>query len=178
MKSISMKFMNNYKNKGMKSVFISLLMLACINQLPASAQNPNNPNLERLNSYKIAFFTKRLNLTPAEAEKFWPVYNEFQESRNKIQRERLEILRNFNQNELNMSEKDMADAGDRLTTLGTKEASLAQDFHDRIKSVLSPEKIMRLYQAENQYRLQLLRELQERRGGIRNNRNNQNLRNN
>jgi hypothetical protein len=167
--------MNNYNLNAMKSGIIALMMLASIITLPVSAQNPKNPNLERLNAYKIAFFTKRLNLTSSEAEKFWPLYNEFQESRNKIQRERLEIFRNFNQNELNMSENEMADAGDRLVTLETREASLAQEFHNKIKGVLSAEKIMRMYQAENQYRLQLLKELQERREGVRKN---PNLRNN
>jgi hypothetical protein len=31
---------------------------------------------ERLELFSIQFITKKLNLTPAEAEKFWPVYNE------------------------------------------------------------------------------------------------------
>ena len=41
---------------------------------------------ERLELFKIQFITKKLNLTPAEAEKFWPVYNEQNEaSRNLMQ---------------------------------------------------------------------------------------------
>jgi hypothetical protein len=31
---------------------------------------------ERLELFSIQFITKKLNLTPAEAEKFWPLYNE------------------------------------------------------------------------------------------------------
>jgi hypothetical protein len=121
-----------------------------------------NPNLERLNAYKIGFITKRLNLTSQEAEKFWPVYNENQEKKNKIQRERMEINRNFNQNELNMSDKEMSEAADKIVNLEMREAELAQEFHGKIKTVLSPVKVLRLYQAENQYRMQLLKELQEK----------------
>jgi hypothetical protein len=41
---------------------------------------------ERLESFRIQFITKKLDLTPAEAEKFWPVYNEQKEaSHNLIQ---------------------------------------------------------------------------------------------
>jgi hypothetical protein len=41
---------------------------------------------ERLELFKIQFITKKLDLTPAEAEKFWPVYNEQKEaSRNLMQ---------------------------------------------------------------------------------------------
>ena len=31
---------------------------------------------ERLELFSIQFITKKLDLTPAEAEKFWPIYNE------------------------------------------------------------------------------------------------------
>jgi hypothetical protein len=41
---------------------------------------------ERLEFFRIQFITKKLDLTPAEAEKFWPVYNEQKEaSRNLMQ---------------------------------------------------------------------------------------------
>jgi len=35
---------------------------------------------ERLESFRIQFISKKLDLTPAEAEKFWPVYNEQKEA--------------------------------------------------------------------------------------------------
>mgnify|MGYP000621773152 FL=1 len=35
---------------------------------------------ERLELFSIQFITKKLNLTPAEAEKFWPLYNEQKEA--------------------------------------------------------------------------------------------------
>jgi hypothetical protein len=139
---------------------ISLIILAALFTLCLSGQNPNR---ERLNSYKIAFFTKRLNLTPGEAEKFWPVYNQFQDEKNKIQLERIEINRNFNMNELNLTEKEMSEMGDRLIDLEVREAALARDLHNKIKQILTPVKVLRLYQAENLYKQQLLKELQERR---------------
>jgi hypothetical protein len=137
-------------------VFTILVTFCAIN---LTAQNANR---QRLDAYKIALFTKRLNLTSQEAEKFWPVYNEYQDMKNKIQLERQEINRNFNQNGLNMSDKELSEAGDRFVSLEVREAALAQEFHGKIKKILSPVKVLRLYQAENQYRIQLLNELQER----------------
>jgi len=122
-----------------------------------------NANLDRLNAYKIAFFTRRLNLTPREAEKFWPVYNEFQNNRNKIQQERGQLNRNFNQEASLMSDEQLSAAGDKLIELEVRETELAVTFHKQLKGILPPVKILRLYQAENQYRMQLLKELQERR---------------
>jgi hypothetical protein len=155
-----MKYRSNYKLSAMKREIIGFIIMVIFCTMNIAAQNSN---LERLNAYKIGFLTKRLNLTSQEAEKFWPVYNEHQDLKNKIQLDRQEINRNFNQNGLNMSDREMTEAGDRLISLEVREAALAQEFHDKIKKILSPVKVLRLYQAENQYRLQLLKELQERR---------------
>ena len=76
-----------------RGVFILAAMLIFSTAI-VSAQNPNR---ERLESYKIAFFTQRLNLTPAEAEKFWPLYNQYQEKKIKIQQERMLLNKKFNQ---------------------------------------------------------------------------------
>ena len=151
--------MNNFNFKAMKKVAIGIIILVV---LPLTKLTAQNPNLEKLNAYKIAFYTKRLSLTSQEAEKFWPVYNEFQNKRNDVQIERQKINRNINQNELNMSEKEMIESGDKLIALQVQEAALAQEYHKKFRDILSPVKILRLYQSENQYRLLLLNELKDR----------------
>ena len=152
--------MNSFKFEIMvKRGILVLLVLIVIPVLRTSAQNPN---FERLDAYKIAFFTKRLNLTSQEAERFWPVYNEYQDKKNGIQQQRILLARNSNQNSVNMSDKELTDAGDKLISLQMEEADLALEFHKKFKEILSPVKVLRLYQAENQYRLQLLNELRDR----------------
>ena len=56
----------------MKRKVIVLAIFAAFTLAQVAAQTANR---ERLDAYKIAFFTKRLNLSSQEAEKFWPVYN-------------------------------------------------------------------------------------------------------
>ena len=142
----------------MKRLSFAVMLLVLLIPDRAIAQNPA---MEKLNAYKIAFFTRRLNLTPQEAEKFWPVYNEFQNKRVQIQTERARMNRDVNQNELNMTEKEMIEIADKLISLEVQEAMLAQDYHKRFREILTPQKVIRLYQAENQYRMQLLNELRE-----------------
>jgi hypothetical protein len=62
-----------------------------------------------------------------------------------------------------MSEKEIIEAGDKFIALQAQEAGLAQEFHKKFKEILSPIKVLKLYQAETQYRLQLLNELPDRR---------------
>jgi hypothetical protein len=72
-------------------------------------------------------------------------------------------MRTFNQSESTLSDKEISELGDRYCEILVKESSLAVTFHKKLQEVLPPAKIIRLYQAENQYRLQLLNELQNRR---------------
>ena len=150
--------MNNYKFETMKKALIIFIMLI----VPLVRLSSQNPNLEKLNSYKIGFFTKKLNLTSPEAEKFWPVYNDYQKQKNLIQQEKITLIRNFNQNESNLSQSQITEIGDKLVSSIVQESTLAVSFHKKLKEVLPPEKVIRFYQAENQYKAQLLNELQKR----------------
>lgn len=141
----------------MKKVVGFLIIMILFPCLSLSAQNTN---LEKLNNFKIGFFTKKLNLTTAEAEKFWPVYNEYQSQRNVIQIDKLKLNRNFNKNESTLSDKQLEEIGDQYVDCIVRESNLAVEFHKKLKQVLTPEKVILYYQAENQYKIQLLNELQ------------------
>lgn len=154
-----MKYMNVYKSDDMKRKVIVLIMMSLLSSTWVCAQNPN---AERLNAFRIAFFTKKLNLSSQEAEKFWPVYNEFQNEKNKLQVEKSSLMRLFNQSETTMSDKQITELGDKYCAIIIQESALAVTFHKKLQEILPPGKVIRVYQAENQYRMQLLNELQER----------------
>lgn len=152
-----MKFMNTFKLQAMKRTITFLLIILTFSVTRSAAQNANR---ERLNNYKIGFFTKKLNLTSEEAEKFWPVYNEYQDQKNSIQIERVKLIRDFKLNENNLSNAQLTEIGDKFVNSLAQESSLAVSFHKKLKEVLLPAKVITYYQAENQYKAQLLNELQ------------------
>ncbi len=120
---------------------------------------------EKLTAYKIAFFTKNLDLTPGEAEKFWPLYNDYSSRKSKLQADRLSLMRYTARNQPNMSESEISSAADKLMQSFSDESELVVTFNESMKKVLPPAKIIRLYHVENQYKQQLLRELNQRRQG-------------
>jgi hypothetical protein len=152
--------MNFYKS-AMKKVLYTLicLMLFSLNAVKGQEQTDN----EKLTAYKIAFFTQRLDLTPAEAEKFWPVYNDYSARKSKLQIDRISMIRYATQNEANMSEAELSETADKLARTFADEASLIVTFSNELKKALPPAKVIRLYHIENQYKQQLLRELNQRR---------------
>jgi predicted O-linked N-acetylglucosamine transferase (SPINDLY family) len=42
---------------------------------------------EKIESQRIAFITQELDLTPAEAQAFWPVYNEYDKKRHELNKQ-------------------------------------------------------------------------------------------
>ena len=145
----------------MKRILIVLLTLTAL-MLPCELKSQGQ-DLERIQSYRIALFTRRLNLTPAEAEKFWPVYNEYDNKRTRLQQQRAETIRMVNQNENRMSDGELLKAADRIIAMQVEEARLTEALHKRLKDILPPGKVFRVYQAENMLRNQLLNELRDQR---------------
>lgn len=149
--------MLNFKSIKMKRIlFISAIIMG----LTSTVLLSQTPALDKLNANKVGFFTKKLNLTSLEAERFWPVYNEYQKLKNQIQLEKASIIRTFNQNETTLSDNQLAELGDKLVATFVEESALQVTFHKKLKEVLPPAKVIRFYQAENQYKAQLLNELQ------------------
>ena len=60
---------------------------------------------ERLEALKIAFITKELNLSPEEAQRFWPVYNNYSQELKKVRQENQQDLVSFEENVVNVRKK-------------------------------------------------------------------------
>jgi hypothetical protein len=68
----------------MKKIYIYIILLLFANVTLAQEQDIVNDELPEtikasvaIDALKTAFITKELELTPDEAQKFWPVYNEY-----------------------------------------------------------------------------------------------------
>jgi hypothetical protein len=158
-----MNFYNYNRMKRIIIISVSLVSFAFQTALSQGTGAGLGQNREKLNAYRIAFFTQKLDLTVKEAEKFWPLYNSFQEEKMKIQTERAILYRKFNQGNSTLSDKEMVLMGDKLMELQTLDSELIIKFHQQVKEILPPVKVLKLYQAENQYKQVLLNELQLRR---------------
>jgi len=125
--------------------------------------------LERLNSQKIAYFTQKLQLTPDEAEKFWPLYNQFQKEKNALILEQRKSNQYFRQNIGALSEDEMEELADGIVQSKSAEAALYSNYHQKFKDILPIKKVMILYQTETSYMTMLLQQLRDQRPANRRN---------
>lgn len=119
---------------------------------------------ERINSERIAFFTEKIDLSQQEAEKFWPVYNEYSDRREKINRELQKQRISIARNGINMSDEAMKESLNNYVNLQNEEHELFNEYHKKFLSILPDRKVMLLYVAEAQFKQFLLRKLRERQG--------------
>lgn len=146
----------------MKSIIT--LLLSFIFLLPAMAQDeaelPKDARArEKIIAARIAYITEKLNLTPAEAEKFWPIYNEFDEKRKEIRTEAKQVRQNPDPSR--SAEENQKAALAQQHEFRQKELNLEKDYSTRLLNVVSAQKVMSLPKAEKDFRTILLKKMQQ-----------------
>lgn len=117
---------------------------------------------QKYKTEKIAFLTSNLNLTPGEAEKFWPVYNEMEEERWEAQKARRELEMKVSDAEESLSENDIIKLTRDFTGSMQKEAALLTKYNDKFLSILPPKKVLKLYKTENEFRMHMIKMYRDR----------------
>jgi len=126
----------------------------------SSCKNSQNKS-DIVKVQKIAFFTEKLNLTPEEAEKFWPVYNEYWQKKNKIIEERKLAMQFCAENIDKLSSEEIGRYADMYINFHKQESDLLLEFNGKFKEVLSEQKVMKLYLADYDFKTYLLRQIRD-----------------
>jgi hypothetical protein len=130
----------------------------------AFGQKGKQGDVERqIKSKKIAFITEKLELTPEEAERFWPLYNVLEDERSEIHKERRENNRKYRKERESMSDSEFLDFANKIVELQLAEGKLAEQYNKKFQKILPPEKVVRLYLVEGRFRAHLMKEYSERR---------------
>lgn len=113
----------------------------------------------RIEAAKIALITERLQLTPAQAEKFWPIYNEYS-------RKQEAIRRTFNQARSQHNVQTATEEENkRMLELGmqTKERTidLERVYSERLLQVIDNRQLLSLRKAEADFKVMILNRLRE-----------------
>jgi hypothetical protein len=133
---------------------------------------------EKIEAAKIALITERLELTPEQAQKFWPIYNELQQKQQSIAQEFRNARENFDPKKATEEEnRQMLELGMQLKE---RKLQMEQEYSQRMLRVISSRQLMNLRKAEDDFRQMLMERVRRRaenRDRANQNRNMQELRN-
>ncbi len=116
----------------------------------------NRPAGDRIRAYRVAVYTDVLQLSPEEAQNFWPIFNEYTTNREKLQLQ----IKTDRQLDV-MTDAEAEDYVRKYFDLKQQEIDLEKDLTVHLRKVLSVRKIARLPVAERQFREGLVKKLQE-----------------
>lgn len=117
-----------------------------------------NERGQKIKAMKTAFITQELNLTPAEAEKFWPVYNTYNSQIWAIKRkEREEVTKVMRNNMDSLNDSQATDLLQKMNKLKQEEHNLQQQMETELMKQISPVKLLQLRKAEHDFQMQLLK---------------------
>ena len=112
---------------------------------------------EKIKAYKTAYITEKLSLTTSEAEKFWPIYNKFDDKfRDLRKKERSEIFQKLREGLDNLNDAEANELIDVSLTIESEEVALRKQLITELRKVISPKKIIILKKAEDDFKRELL----------------------
>lgn len=121
-------------------------------------------NGEQAYAEKIGFLTQKLQLTPEEAQVFWPVYNKYNEeakAASKAVRDARKAMKQ-KKDEEPVSDAEMTKRVNEYVKAVDAENALLSKYNKQFLKVLPPAKVGKLYNAEEQYRRNMIVKFAER----------------
>lgn len=116
---------------------------------------------QKIEALKTAYLTQQLDLTPQEAEKFWPLYDRYQKDMHSIIEERKQIQ--MDKNQLNRADnRQIEQSMNRDFQLQQQALQLRKKYRQEFQDVLPPRKVMKVYRSEKDFNLKLIEALHRR----------------
>jgi hypothetical protein len=127
----------------MKTLYLALLILLGLPCLGYSQQDEsgNINDRKKIQAMEVAYITKELDLSPEEAEKFWPVFNKYRDDVKGV-----------------LTDKNISDQLEKQQ----KVLDLRKKYRTDFTRILTQERANKVFSSEDQFRQMVRREFQKR----------------
>lgn len=100
-----------------------------------------------------------LDLTDAEAEAFWPLYEEYGEKKGDLWNRRIDVIKIYLRSYADMTPEMSRILLDQSFSIEKQMLELEMTYAEKFDDVLPPNKVTRLYQAENKLETTMMMEI-------------------
>jgi hypothetical protein len=116
---------------------------------------------EKIEAEKVAFITKKMDLTPLESQAFWPVYNQYRKELESTRQDKKDLLHDSKKKYETMTDAEIEKAIQESFVMEQHELDLKKKYFFEFKKIISSKKIVKLYRAERLWTLQLVQRLKD-----------------
>ncbi|MFD0989608.1 hypothetical protein ACFQ1R_05835 [Mariniflexile jejuense] len=117
-------------------------------------------NRDKIKTLKIAYITEKLNLSEKEAQKFWPIYNDFEEEKSRLREEAYNVRKKTNIEAL--SEDEAKQLLKEIRANEYKRQAIENDFVDKLTNIISAKKVILLHKIEEEFKRKMFEEYKKR----------------
>jgi hypothetical protein len=153
--------------KTFKTLFL-FGMLTLLTPYITFAQEDDGPEKgggkrkEKIQQFKIAYFTEELKLTVAESEKFWPLYNEMEDKIKANRKDIKKVADEIAKNQDNYSDEEYKKQVNKIFDLEAAQATIKKEYYAKIAEAIGYKKATKMLKIEKEFKQKLLKELKKR----------------
>jgi hypothetical protein len=140
----------------MKNLIFTLILLTSFSIFSQESKS------DKVEAMKVGFITNKLELTAKEAQTFWPLYNEYNSKLEKLRKTKKSDFDDLKNKSENITDKELEAFINEVFASKQKELDLQKEYYEKYAKVLPVKKVAMLYQAENQFKRELLRKIKEK----------------
>lgn len=141
-----------------KIIYIFLLLISTT----TFAQQDHEKRAEKIKSLRIAFISNKLDLSPQEAQVFWPVFNKFDEKQTVLHKQNRQLMFKLRpENTSSVPEKEMQSLLEETENIDVAMQNNKRQFVKDLQGVIPPQKILLLKRLEEDFKHTLLRQFKK-----------------
>ncbi|MFY7841130.1 MAG: hypothetical protein ACOVP7_12685 [Lacibacter sp.] len=127
-----------------KIVLLTMIILFGLSSILYAQDQPDTKEQDKIKALEIAFISRKLNLTENEAQRFWPIYNEYKRD-----------VRQVMITQRNNPKRDVIDDEQMLVDVRKR-------YKERFVGVIGQPRMNKFFEAEREFRGVLLNQLKNR----------------
>ena len=136
-----------------------IILVACLFCMPTFAQKKDKCTESEFRAKKQAYIAQKAELTPAESEKFFPLYFEFQNKKKEINKHAWNLAKKGKASET--TDLEYEEIIDNFFDDQEAIVKLEREYIDKYRKILSDKQIYRVYWAEFKFNRNMIKILQE-----------------
>lgn len=161
--------MSTHKSIRVSRIFGPLMLVLLIMLAGKAFAQPDKgfdkDKQEKFKALKVAYLTSKLDLTTKEAEKFWPIYNEYEEAKFALFSEIHNSKGKGMEDVSSMSDAEANKMLDDFLSIKQKEVDLEKKYFTKFRQVLPPKKVAMLLSADHDFKREVLKHMRDRNDG-------------
>lgn len=136
----------------LKHFFYTVLLTCAVTSFSFGQTPDNSDRFERIENQKIAYITKQLNLSTTEAQKFFPVYNQYYKEMRDIRKARSNMR----------AAQRSGNSGRDVIGFDTQEVELKKQYRNKFAEVIGQSRASQFFTVEEEFKEMLYKEWKNR----------------